>query len=53
MSDIAGQDYPAELFEVIVVDDNSSDSTFEIASGFTEIKNLKSSTIKGKEKRRQ
>jgi cellulose synthase/poly-beta-1,6-N-acetylglucosamine synthase-like glycosyltransferase len=31
---IAGQDYPKELFEVIIIDDNSTDATFEIASGY-------------------
>lgn len=31
---IAGQDYPSELFEVIIVNDNSTDNTFEIASTF-------------------
>ena len=31
---IARQDYPKELFEVIIVDDNSTDKTFEIASEF-------------------
>jgi cellulose synthase/poly-beta-1,6-N-acetylglucosamine synthase-like glycosyltransferase len=29
---ILGQDYPEELFEVIIVDDNSTDNTFETAS---------------------
>jgi poly-beta-1,6-N-acetyl-D-glucosamine synthase len=29
------QDYPTELFEVIIVDDNSYDKTFSIASEFT------------------
>jgi len=41
LSDIAVQDYSPELFELIVIDDNSSDSTFRVASGCTEIKNLK------------
>ena len=30
---ISEQDYPAGLFEVIIVDDNSTDKTWEIASG--------------------
>lgn len=52
MSDIAVQDYDPELFELIVVNDNSSDSTFESASSFRGIKNLKviNSTGKGKKK---
>jgi poly-beta-1,6-N-acetyl-D-glucosamine synthase len=29
---LSGQDYPVELYEVIIVDDNSTDKTFEIAS---------------------
>ena len=37
---IACQDYPKELFEVIIVDDNSTDRTFETASGFTGIDNI-------------
>ena len=32
MEDIIGQDYPADLFELIVVDDHSDDNTFEIAN---------------------
>ena len=41
LGDIAAQDYSPELFEVIVVDDNSSDRTCDTASGFRGIKNLK------------
>ena len=41
LSDIASQDYNCDKFELIVVDDNSDDSTFEIASEFKEIKNIK------------
>lgn len=40
---IARQDYPKELYEVIIVDDNSTDKTFEIASenaGSTKLKVL-------------
>jgi biofilm PGA synthesis N-glycosyltransferase PgaC len=33
---IAGQDYPKELIEVIIVDDNSTDGTFEIAEALSE-----------------
>jgi cellulose synthase/poly-beta-1,6-N-acetylglucosamine synthase-like glycosyltransferase len=35
------QDYKRELFELIIIDDNSSDSTREIASGYKNIKNIK------------
>jgi cellulose synthase/poly-beta-1,6-N-acetylglucosamine synthase-like glycosyltransferase len=41
LPDIARQDYPPEMLEVIVVDDNSTDGTFEYASGFTGIRGLK------------
>jgi cellulose synthase/poly-beta-1,6-N-acetylglucosamine synthase-like glycosyltransferase len=41
LSDISGQTYSPDMFELIIVDDNSSDSTFRIAAGFTKIKNLK------------
>lgn len=34
------QDYPKESFEVIVVDDNSADKTFKIASEFTGSENV-------------
>ncbi len=51
LPDIAGQDYPPEMFEVVVVDDNSTDNTFENASGFTNIKNLKALKNKGEGKK--
>jgi cellulose synthase/poly-beta-1,6-N-acetylglucosamine synthase-like glycosyltransferase len=41
LSDLYSQDYPPELFEVIVVDDNSTDSTFELATVYKKIKGLK------------
>jgi len=52
LSDIALQDYDPGLFELIVVNDNSSDSTLETASSFKGIKNLKviNSSGKGKKK---
>jgi len=40
LNDIAAQLHPDSLFEVIIVDDNSADRTFEIASGYSGIKNL-------------
>ena len=52
MSDIAVQDYDPELFELIVVNDNSSDSTFDTASSFKGIKNLKVINNKGKGKKK-
>lgn len=41
LSDLAAQDYNSDKFEVIIIDDNSSDSTFNIASGDGSIRNLK------------
>jgi biofilm PGA synthesis N-glycosyltransferase PgaC len=41
LSDLAAQDYNPGLFEVIIIDDCSTDSTNKIASGFTGIKNYK------------
>lgn len=38
---LAAQDYPPHLFEVVVVDDNSSDATFNHALEFKELNNLK------------
>jgi biofilm PGA synthesis N-glycosyltransferase PgaC len=40
LEDIALQDYPKELFEVIIVDDNSTDRTFETASAAGENGNI-------------
>jgi cellulose synthase/poly-beta-1,6-N-acetylglucosamine synthase-like glycosyltransferase len=40
LKNISKQDYPADLLEVIVIDDNSTDYTFEIASSFKDIKNI-------------
>ena len=51
LQNIAGQDYPAESFEVIIVDDHSVDNTFEIASGFKGIKNLSVIRNKGQGKK--
>jgi cellulose synthase/poly-beta-1,6-N-acetylglucosamine synthase-like glycosyltransferase len=41
LSDITLQDYEPEMFELIIVDDNSTDSTFKIASGYNGIRNIK------------
>jgi biofilm PGA synthesis N-glycosyltransferase PgaC len=35
------QDYPENLFEVVIVDDNSTDRTFKTASSFNGIKRMK------------
>ena len=32
---LSDQDYPSHLFEVIIVNDNSTDKTFDIASSFS------------------
>jgi len=52
LSDIAGQTYNPDLFELIIVNDNSSDSSFEVASGFSRIKNLKVMNSAGKGKKK-
>lgn len=41
LNDLYSQDYDPDLFEVIIVDDNSTDSTFQIASSYNQIKNYK------------
>lgn len=51
LNDIAAQFYPDNLFEVIIVDDNSQDNTFEIASGYSGIKNLTVIKNRGKGKK--
>jgi poly-beta-1,6-N-acetyl-D-glucosamine synthase len=40
LNGIAAQNYPRDLFEVIVIDDNSSDNSQNIVSSFTELNNL-------------
>jgi cellulose synthase/poly-beta-1,6-N-acetylglucosamine synthase-like glycosyltransferase len=52
LSDIADQTYNPDLFELIIVNDTSSDSTFEVASGFSRIKNIKVLNSKGKGKKK-
>jgi cellulose synthase/poly-beta-1,6-N-acetylglucosamine synthase-like glycosyltransferase len=50
LNDISQQDYPPEKFELIIVDDNSTDCTHEIASHFEGIRNIQiiSNQAKGK-----
>jgi biofilm PGA synthesis N-glycosyltransferase PgaC len=52
LKDIARQSLSPNLFELIIVDDNSYDSTINIASGFTGIKNLKVLKSPGKGKKK-
>ena len=40
LDDLALQDYPGDLFEVLIVDDNSTDASSEIATTHGGIKNL-------------
>jgi glycosyltransferase involved in cell wall biosynthesis len=40
LQDLSQQEYNPDLFEIIIVDDDSSDGTFKCASGFKAIKNL-------------
>jgi cellulose synthase/poly-beta-1,6-N-acetylglucosamine synthase-like glycosyltransferase len=41
LNDISRQDYNPANFELVIIDDNSSDKTFSIASEFKGIRNLK------------
>ncbi|MGB8490894.1 MAG: glycosyltransferase [Bacteroidales bacterium] len=41
LGDIAAQEFDGNMFELIIVDDNSTDLTFETAARFNAIKNLK------------
>ncbi len=47
LEDISMQDYPGELFEVVIVDDNSTDRTYEIANRFGQISKIKVLKNKG------
>jgi glycosyltransferase involved in cell wall biosynthesis len=41
LGDLESQDYDADLYEVLVIDDNSTDNTFREASAYKGIKNYK------------
>ena len=51
LSDFADQNLNPDLFEIIIVIDNSLDSTFEVASGFGRIKNIKVMNSPGRGKK--
>ena len=51
LKSIASQNYPKDLFEVIIVDDNSTDKTLEIAAEFIGIANILAISNKGKGKK--
>ena len=51
LSDIAAQDYNPCLFELIIIDDNSDDSTYKYASEFSGINELKVLRNKGSGKK--
>src|ERR1035437_8188800 len=51
LNSIALQNYPEYLFEVIIVNDRSTDNTFEIAAGFTGISNIHTLNNKGEGKK--
>ncbi|HEX2921000.1 MAG TPA: glycosyltransferase [Bacteroidales bacterium] len=51
LKSLSAQNYPSECFEVILVDDNSTDNTLAIASSFSKAINLKIITNKGSGKK--
>jgi glycosyltransferase involved in cell wall biosynthesis len=51
LKDLSEQEYPYDKFEIIIVDDNSTDSTVEIASRFTGIRNIQTVNNQGKGKK--
>ncbi|HEX7492625.1 MAG TPA: glycosyltransferase [Bacteroidales bacterium] len=51
LKSIVSQNYPKDLFEVIIVDDNSNDKTLEIAMEFKGMANILAISNKGKGKK--
>jgi cellulose synthase/poly-beta-1,6-N-acetylglucosamine synthase-like glycosyltransferase len=51
LDDLAAQNYDHGSFELIVIDDNSTDDTFNSVSGYNKIKNLKIIRNKGNGKK--
>lgn len=51
LSDLLAQDYDRDLFEVIIVDDNSTDSTVQVARSFKGLKNIMVLGNRGKGKK--
>jgi len=51
LDSISGQDYPQEYFEIIIVDDNSTDGTFKTASEYSGLARLLVLKNKGKGKK--
>jgi poly-beta-1,6-N-acetyl-D-glucosamine synthase len=51
LASLAGQDYSTELYEVLIVDDNSDDKTFQIASEQSALARLTVLKNKGKGKK--
>ena len=41
LSDLAAQHYSNNLFEIIIIDDNSDDNTYNVASSFSTMQNLR------------
>lgn len=51
LKDFSLQNYPPEKYEIIIVDDNSTDSTYMIAEGFKGIQNIRIISNQGKGKK--
>lgn len=51
LTSLSFQDYPNDFFEVIIVNDNSTDNTIKIASQFTGIQNIRTISNNGNGKK--